>query len=231
MKPLMCTIPFLQIANAMVSTWQGPPAMKSLFTRMFCCKSCPNIVKTNNFINFQSYFLQKVRHTSKERLEINTSPSKESFFQWHPQKSNQNEIVIVVKFPMCTCKMWQNHLFRFFISCFFFTFQTMPVAMALLRDVQNLCPKDVLNFVLDLIKYNDNRKNKVQKQTVLFIYLFFKYDMRPLHHDNLFHLSSSALAPPPPLPSFRTTTIEQIWSKRSPTLWLQPSALTTRCAR
>lgn len=37
----------------------------------------------------------------------------------------------------------------------------MPVAMALLRDVQNLCPKDVLNFILDLIKYNDNRKNKV----------------------------------------------------------------------
>uniref|UniRef100_A0A673FT94 Transcription initiation factor TFIID subunit 2-like n=1 Tax=Sinocyclocheilus rhinocerous TaxID=307959 RepID=A0A673FT94_9TELE len=68
----------------------------SLFTRMFCCKSCPNIVKTNNFINFQSYFLQK----------------------------------------------------------------TMPVAMALLREVQNLCPKEVLNFILDLIKYNDNRKNK-----------------------------------------------------------------------
>ncbi|KAJ0065829.1 hypothetical protein NL108_000053, partial [Boleophthalmus pectinirostris] len=85
-----------KIANSMMSTWQGPPAMKSLFTRMFCCKSCPNIVKTNNFINFQSYFLQK----------------------------------------------------------------TMPVAMALLRDVQNLCPKDVLNFILDLIKYNDNRKNK-----------------------------------------------------------------------
>lgn len=40
----------------------------------------------------------------------------------------------------------------------------MPVAMALLRDVQNLCPKDVLNFILDLIKYNDNRKNKVKVQ-------------------------------------------------------------------
>lgn len=40
----------------------------------------------------------------------------------------------------------------------------MPVAMALLRDVQNLCPKDVLNFILDLIKYNDNRKNKVKAQ-------------------------------------------------------------------
>uniref|UniRef100_A0A8B9HQ24 Transcription initiation factor TFIID 150 kDa subunit n=1 Tax=Astyanax mexicanus TaxID=7994 RepID=A0A8B9HQ24_ASTMX len=85
-----------KIANAMMSTWTGPPAMKSLFTRMFCCKSCPNIVKTNNFMNFQSYFLQK----------------------------------------------------------------TMPVAMALLRDVHNLCPKEVLNFILDLIKYNDNRKNK-----------------------------------------------------------------------
>ena len=45
---------------------------------------------------------------------------------------------------------------------FVYVFQTMPVAMALLRDVQNLCPKDVLNFILDLIKYNDNRKNKVK---------------------------------------------------------------------
>lgn len=38
----------------------------------------------------------------------------------------------------------------------------MPVAMALLRDVHNLCPKEVLMFILDLIKYNDNRKNKVR---------------------------------------------------------------------
>ncbi|XP_048220089.1 LOW QUALITY PROTEIN: transcription initiation factor TFIID subunit 2-like [Perognathus longimembris pacificus] len=85
-----------KIANSMGSIWTGPPAMKSLFTRMFCCKTCPNIVKTNNFRNFQSYFLQK----------------------------------------------------------------TMPVAMALLRDVHNLCPKEVFTFLLDLIKYNDNRKNQ-----------------------------------------------------------------------
>lgn len=38
----------------------------------------------------------------------------------------------------------------------------MPIAMALLRDVHNLCPKEVLTFILDLIKYNDNRKNKVR---------------------------------------------------------------------
>ncbi|KAF7246909.1 Transcription initiation factor TFIID subunit 2 [Varanus komodoensis] len=93
---IMACFCLAKIANFMVSTWTGPPAMKSLFTRMFCCKSCPNIVKTNNFMNFQSYFLQK----------------------------------------------------------------TMPVAMALLRDVHNLCPKEVLTFILDLIKYNDNRKNK-----------------------------------------------------------------------
>ncbi|KAL0598681.1 Transcription initiation factor TFIID subunit 2 [Plecturocebus cupreus] len=53
-----------KIANSMVSTWTGPPAMKSLFTRMFCCKSCPNIVKTNNFMSFQSYFLQKMESRS-----------------------------------------------------------------------------------------------------------------------------------------------------------------------
>ena len=54
----------------------------------------------------------------------------------------------------------------------------MPVAMALLRDVHNLCPKEVLTFILDLIKYNDNRKNKVRYLNIiklasdLFIYLF-----------------------------------------------------------
>uniref|UniRef100_UPI00358F3A99 transcription initiation factor TFIID subunit 2 isoform X2 n=1 Tax=Myxine glutinosa TaxID=7769 RepID=UPI00358F3A99 len=85
-----------KVANAMVNTWSGPPAMKSLFTRMFCCKSCANIIKTNNFSNFQGYFLQK----------------------------------------------------------------NVPIAMAKQRDAHGLCPKEVLTFILDLIKYNDNRKNK-----------------------------------------------------------------------
>lgn len=46
----------------------------------------------------------------------------------------------------------------------------MPVAMALLRDVHNLCPKEVLMFILDLIKYNDNRKNKVKTVFMLLSY-------------------------------------------------------------
>lgn len=95
---------------------------------MFCCKSCPNIVKTNNFINFQSYFLQKVP-TISYLANGDCSPHMSA--------------------GLC-------------LTCLCFPPQTMPVAMALLRDVQNLCPKDVLNFILDLIKYNDNRKNKVE---------------------------------------------------------------------
>lgn len=51
--------------------------------------------------------------------------------------------------------------------------------MALLRDVQNLCPKEVLNFILDLIKYNDNRKNKVrEKKKTIFRKHAWKYVSR-----------------------------------------------------
>lgn len=51
----------------------------------------------------------------------------------------------------------------------------MPVAMALLRDVHNLCPKEVLMFILDLIKYNDNRKNKVKTCIYFNLLLTFFY--------------------------------------------------------
>lgn len=50
----------------------------------------------------------------------------------------------------------------------------MPVAMALLRDVHNLCPKEVLMFILDLIKYNDNRKNKVKNVFILLSRFFWR---------------------------------------------------------
>lgn len=86
-----------KVANAMVSSWAGPPAMLTLFTRFFFCESTPPIVRMNNFTNLQQYFMQK----------------------------------------------------------------TLPVAMAKLRDGNNICPKDVLHFLIDLIKFNDNTKNKV----------------------------------------------------------------------
>ena len=39
--------------------------------------------------------------------------------------------------------------------------QTLPVAIASVRNVHSQCPREVLQFILDLIKYNDNRLNKV----------------------------------------------------------------------
>lgn len=51
---------FLQVANAMVATWAGPPAMLAIFRKLFGSASCRRIIKQNNFSNFQHYFLQKV---------------------------------------------------------------------------------------------------------------------------------------------------------------------------
>lgn len=83
-----------KVANAMPS-WQGPPAMLTIFRKLFGSFSAPHIVKQNNFDNFQHYFLQK----------------------------------------------------------------TIPVAMAGLRTAHGICPPEIIRFLLDLFKYNDNIKN------------------------------------------------------------------------
>lgn len=85
-----------KIANSMVSSWAGPPAMMNIFRKMFGSHSCPSIIRQNNFNNFQHYFIQKA----------------------------------------------------------------IPIAMATLRNVHNICPPEVVRFLLDLFKYNDNTKNK-----------------------------------------------------------------------
>uniref|UniRef100_T1GNN3 Transcription initiation factor TFIID subunit 2 n=1 Tax=Megaselia scalaris TaxID=36166 RepID=T1GNN3_MEGSC len=48
-----------RVANAMVTSWSGPPAMLSIFRKFFGSFSAPHIIKQNNFSNFQLYFLQK----------------------------------------------------------------------------------------------------------------------------------------------------------------------------
>ncbi|XP_049513060.1 LOW QUALITY PROTEIN: transcription initiation factor TFIID subunit 2-like [Dermacentor silvarum] len=85
-----------QVANHMVSTWAGPPAMMTIFRKMFGSHSCPHIIRQNNFSNFQHYFLQKA----------------------------------------------------------------IPVAMAGLRTIHGICPPEVMKFLFDLFKYNENSKNK-----------------------------------------------------------------------
>uniref|UniRef100_A0A336MKX7 Transcription initiation factor TFIID subunit 2 n=1 Tax=Culicoides sonorensis TaxID=179676 RepID=A0A336MKX7_CULSO len=84
-----------KVANQLVTSWQGPPAMLTLFRKFFGSFSAPHIIKQNNFTNFQHYFLQ------------------------------------------CT----------------------IPVAMAMLRNTHGICPQEVVKFLLDLFKYNDNTKN------------------------------------------------------------------------
>jgi hypothetical protein len=42
----------------------------------------------------------------------------------------------------------------------YFIQKTIPVAMAQLRNVHNICPAEVHKFLLDLFKYNDNSRNK-----------------------------------------------------------------------
>ena len=49
-----------KVANFMVATWQGPPAMMAIFRKMFGSHSCPAIIRQNNFTNFQHYFILKV---------------------------------------------------------------------------------------------------------------------------------------------------------------------------
>ena len=55
-----------QVANGMVSSWAGPPAMLMIFRKLFGSFSCQHIVRQNNFANFQHYFLQKVIEISRE---------------------------------------------------------------------------------------------------------------------------------------------------------------------
>ncbi|KAF0749584.1 Uncharacterized protein FWK35_00021467, partial [Aphis craccivora] len=38
--------------------------------------------------------------------------------------------------------------------------KTIPIAMAGLRNSHGICPPEILKFILDLIKYNDNSKNR-----------------------------------------------------------------------
>lgn len=85
-----------KVANAMAETWGGPPAMMSLFHKMFGSRACETIVRQNDFSNFQQYYVQKA----------------------------------------------------------------IPVAMAGLRTVHNICPSDVSEFLLRLIEFNENSKNK-----------------------------------------------------------------------
>lgn len=90
------TMVMRSVANQMAASSNAPPALMNTFRKLFGSFSCPNIIKLNNFSNFQLYYLQKA----------------------------------------------------------------MPIAMAGLRTMHGICYPEVVRFLLDLFKYNDNSKNK-----------------------------------------------------------------------
>ncbi|CAG5129612.1 unnamed protein product, partial [Candidula unifasciata] len=57
-----------KIANMMVGTWTGPPAMITIFRKMFGSHSCPYIIRQNNFSNFHHYYLLKTMPQAMARL-------------------------------------------------------------------------------------------------------------------------------------------------------------------
>ncbi|XP_048582004.1 transcription initiation factor TFIID subunit 2 isoform X3 [Nematostella vectensis] len=48
--------------------------------------------------------------------------------------------------------------FSNFIS--YFVLKTLPIAIASVRNIHSQCPREVVLFLMDLLKYNDNRLNK-----------------------------------------------------------------------
>ena len=47
------------VANAMASTWEGPPAMLVMFKKMFGSFAAGHMVRQNDFSSLQCYFIQK----------------------------------------------------------------------------------------------------------------------------------------------------------------------------
>ena len=57
--------------------------------------------------------------------------------------------------------------------------QAIPLAMATLRNVHNICPAEVHQFLLDLFKYNDNSQNKVVLHFIhMYLVCFLKLKIR-----------------------------------------------------
>ena len=83
--------------------------------------------------------------------------------------------------PIWDCQVLQGREFGIIQCCsnliklHFSPFQALVVSMAKQRNSLGICPPEVLKFVLDLFKYNDNSRNKVyfnSEQVTLNICIF-----------------------------------------------------------
>ena len=78
---------------------------------------------------------------------------------------------LIVIFIICCCFV-RYHLQR-----------SIPVAMASLRNTHGICPSEVLKFILDLFRYSDNSRNKVNFRIVSSFHIA-QYKQRPF---SIFH--------------------------------------------
>ncbi|KAK3885001.1 hypothetical protein Pcinc_010743 [Petrolisthes cinctipes] len=68
----------------------------------------------------------------------------------------------------------------------YYILKTLPVAMAGLRNTQKSCPPEVLGFLMDLIKYSDNSKNRYSDnyyRAALVDALAASVSVAPVQHD------------------------------------------------
>ena len=93
-----------KVANAMIANWAGPPAMLTIFRKLFGSFSCPHIMKQNNFQNFQHYYLQKVIPPSffftMSMRKILVFTTKITFFR--PYRSRWRGFVTFTEFVLLT---------------------------------------------------------------------------------------------------------------------------------
>jgi len=64
-------------------------------------------------------------------------------------------------------KIYMSHACPHIVKCnnfaepqYYFIQKNLPVAMAALRNAQHVCPSEVVRFLLDLVRYNENSRNR-----------------------------------------------------------------------
>ncbi|CAG0896679.1 unnamed protein product [Cyprideis torosa] len=135
-----------KVTNDIVAKSIGPAHLDvliAIFRQHFGSKSCPQIVQRNDFSNLQLYCLQKVRLKAQ--------------LYWLQKVRLKAQLYWLQKVRLKAQLYWlQKVRLKAQLYCLQ---KALPVAVAGLRSPGGTCPPEVMSFLFDLFKYNDNRKN------------------------------------------------------------------------
>ena len=141
---------------------------------MSCPYPHPRAALTHTIENEQAYYKVRTRATHcLTKVPLTLSPShpltlSPSHLTFPPQVANSMAAswdgppAMLVIFKRMFGSFAANNIIKqndfsnlqnYFLQCH------IPVAMAGLRNAHQICPPEVLSFLLDLFKYNDNSKN------------------------------------------------------------------------